>query len=250
MRMVKSKEEIDIIKEGAKICEVGGAAVLEACEEGVREYEVAQHATNVLVREVAKRFPNIELQDTWAWFQTGINTDGAHNPPTSRQLQRGDIISMNVFPMICGYYTALERTLFMGDVTSDRHLQLWEINCEVHRKGLELVKPGVRCCDVVKELDAIYDVYGVRKYRTIGYGHSIGILSHYYGREADLEFRSDIETVLEPGMVVSMEPMLVIPEGTAGAGGYREHDMLVLTEEGNENLTEFPYGPEHNIIKK
>lgn len=72
----------------------------------------------------------------------------------------------------------------MGDVTSDRHLQLWEINCEVHRKGLELVKPGVRCCDVVKELDAIYDVYGVRKYRTIGYGHSIGILSHYYGREA------------------------------------------------------------------
>lgn len=51
-------------------------------------------------------------------------------------------------------------------------------------------------------------------------------------------------------MVVSMEPMLVIPEGTAGAGGYREHDMLVLTEEGNENLTEFPYGPEHNIIKK
>lgn len=66
----------------------------------------------------------------------------------------------------------------------------------------------------------------------------------------DLEFRSDIETVLKPGMVVSMEPMLVIPEGTAGAGGYREHDILVLTEDGNENLTEFPYGPEQNIIKK
>ena len=43
------------------------------------------------------------------------------------------------------------------------------------------------------------------KYRTFGYGHSFGVLSHYYGREAGLELREDIDTVLEPGMVVSME---------------------------------------------
>ena len=47
----------------------------------------------------------------------------------------------------------------------------------------------------------------------VGYGHSFGTLCHYYGREAGLEFREDIETVLEPGMVVSMEPMITVPEG-------------------------------------
>ena len=84
--------------------------------------------------------------------------------------------------------------------------------------------------------------------RTFGYGHSFGVLSHYYGREAGLELREDIETVLEPGMVVSIEPMIMLPEGHPGAGGYREHDILVVTEEGAENITHFPYGPEHNII--
>ena len=74
------------------------------------------------------------------------------------------------------------------------------------------------------------------------------MLSHYYGREAGLELREDVETLLEPGMVVSMEPMLWVPEGTPGAGGYREHDILIVTGEGAENVTGFPYGPEANVI--
>jgi creatinase len=54
--------------------------------------------------------------------------------------------------------------------------------------------------------------------------------------------------VLEPGMVISMEPMLTIPEGQAGAGGYREHDILIITEDGNENITGYPYGPDYNVV--
>jgi creatinase len=50
-------------------------------------------------------------------------------------------------------------------------------------------------------------------------------------------------------MVVSMEPMLTIPEGKLGAGGYREHDIVILTDSGPENITKTPYGPENNIIK-
>ena len=50
-------------------------------------------------------------------------------------------------------------------------------------------------------------------------------------------------------MVVSMEPMILIPDGKAGAGGYREHDILVINENGAEDITKFPFGPEHNIIK-
>jgi creatinase len=75
------------------------------------------------------------------------------------------------------------------------------------------------------------------------------MLSHFYGRETGLELREDIHTVLEPNMVISMEPMIMIPEGKPGAGGYREHDILVIKEKGAENISRFPFGPEHNIIK-
>ncbi len=248
MRMIKSAEEIALIRQGARIADIGGAACVQALAVNVPEYEVALAANAAMTREIAATFPHVELRDTWTWFQSGLNTDGAHNPLTSRRIQSGDILSLNCFPMIAGYYTALERTLFL-DHCSDAQLRIWEINCEVHRKGLELIRPGVRCCDIAHELNGIYDQYGLLEYRTFGYGHSFGVLSHYYGREAGLELREDITTVLEPGMVISMEPMLMLPEGMPGAGGYREHDILVVTEQGAENITGFGYGPEHNIIK-
>jgi len=248
MRMVKSAEEIAVIKHGARIADIGGAAIREAIAVGVPEYEIALVGVQAMVREIANTFPHGELMDSWVWFQSGINTDGAHNPVTSRKVAAGDILSLNTFPMIAGYYTALERTLF-SEYASDRHLQLWEINCEVHRRGLELIRPGARCSDIAAQLNEIYQKHDVLQYRTFGYGHSFGTLSHYYGREAGLELREDVHTILEPGMVVSMEPMLMLPEGLAGAGGYREHDILVVGENSVENITKFPFGPEHNIIK-
>ena len=248
MRTIKSTEEHDLIRHGARICDLGGAACLEAVAAGVPEQEVALATTTAMVRQIATDFPFVELKDTWTWFQSGINTDGAHNPVTNKAVESGDILSLNTFPMIFGYYTALERTLFCDHVTSDEHLRLWQVNVEVHERGLDLIRPGVRCCDIATELNDIYRSHDLLKFRSFGYGHSFGVLSHYYGREAGVELREDVETVLEPGMVVSMEPMIAIPEGQPGAGGYREHDILIVTEDGAENITGFPYGPEHNII--
>ena len=247
-RMVKSKEEIELIRNGAQVADIGGAACVEAIGEGVPEYEVALHSTQAMVREISRRYPESDIMDTWTWFQSGINTDGAHNPVSTREILKGDILSLNCFPMIGGYYTALERTLFF-DNASDRHLEIWEANVNVHLRGLELIRPGARCCDIAEELNEIFIKHDLLQYRTFGYGHSFGSLSHYYGREAGLELREDIETVLEPNMVVSMEPMVMLPETLPGAGGYREHDILIVTEDGAENITAFPFGPEHNIIR-
>lgn len=248
MRMIKSEQEIAHITKMAGIADIGGAACVEAISVGVPEYEVALHSTQAMVREIADRYPHAELLDTWTWFQSGLNTDGAHNPVTSRRIEQGDILSLNCFPMVAGYYVALERTLF-AEECSDEHLKLWRINCDVHKEGSKLIKPGVRCCDIAHSLNQIYQEYGLLANRTFGYGHSFGVLCHYYGREAGLELREDVDTVLQPNMVVSMEPMIMIPEHQSGAGGYREHDILVVTEQGNTNITGFPYGPEHNIIR-
>jgi creatinase len=197
--------------------------------------------------EIARSHPDSELRDNWVWFQSGLNTDGAHNPVTTRALQRGDILSLNTFPMISGYYTALERTLFLGEPDA-ASLKIWQANVAAHELGLSLIKPGISCAQICAEINAMLAGEDLLQYRSFGYGHSFGVLSHYYGREAGLELREDIDTVLEPGMVVSMEPMLRIPEGMPGAGGYREHDILVVGEAGAENITGFPYGPEKNVI--
>jgi len=246
-RMMKSKAEIDLIIHGANVADVGGFAIRDAIREGVREIDVAMAGRDAMELEIAKRFPDAEYRDTWVWFQSGINTDGAHNPVTARKLERGDILSLNTFPMISGYYTALERTLFVGECDAASR-RIWDINVAAHEYGISLLKPGASCAEVTQKLNTFFAEHQVLQYRTFGYGHSFGILSHFYGREAGLELREDIDTVLEPGMVISMEPMLTLPEGQPGAGGYREHDILVITEDGNIDITKYPYGPDFNIV--
>lgn len=246
-RMVKSSEEIALIKGGARTADVGGAAIHAVIKEGATEIEIAMAGRNAMEVEIARAYPDAEYRDTWVWFQSGLNTDGAHNPVTNRALQKGDILSLNTFPMISGYYTALERTLFLGQPDAES-LRVWKANVAAHELGLSLIKPGATCSGITTEINRFFEQENLLQYRSFGYGHSFGVLSHYYGREAGLELREDIDTVLEPGMVVSIEPMLWIPEGQPGAGGYREHDILIVGEQDAENITGFPYGPGHNVI--
>jgi len=248
LRMIKSDEELKIIRNGARIADIGGEEVIKNIKVGASELEIAITGRDKMELEIAKTYPEAEYMDTWVWFQSGINTDGAHNPKTSRKLTSGDIMSLNTFPMVSGYYTALERTLFLHKA-DDASLKAWEANIKVHKRGLELIKPGAKCSEICHELNDLFAQLGYLQYRTFGYGHSFGILSHFYGRESGLELREDIDTVLKPNMVISMEPMIMIPQGIPGAGGYREHDMLIINDKGAENITKFPFGPEHNIIK-
>lgn len=247
-RMVKSAEEIAVIRESARIADVGGFAIHDAVAEGISEYELALIGTEAMTKEIAVSFPDSEIRDTWVWFQSGINTDGAHNWATTRTLKPGDILSLNCFAMPSGYYTALERTMFLGE-PDQRSKELWEINVAVHEAGIKAIQPGARCGDIANELNKIYAEHELLSNRSFGYGHSFGVLGHYYGREGRLELREDVDTILEPGMVVSMEPMIMIPDGQPGAGGYREHDILVVGDNGAEDITAYPYGPDFNVIR-
>ena len=149
--------------------------------------------------------------------------------------------------MISGYYTALERTLFVEEV-DPASLKIWEANVAAHEYGMSLLKPGASCAEVTQKINTFFAERDMLQYRTFGYGHSCGVLSHYYGREAGLELRENVDTVVEAGMVISMEPMLTIADGQPGARGYREHDILVITEDANDNITGYPYGPAFNVV--
>ena len=116
----ETTEEIDHIRFGARVADIGGEACVARIQAGEPEHEVALASTQAMVRAIADRFEFAELMDTWTWFQSGVNTDGAHNPVTNRVIRPGDILSLNCFPMMFGYYTALERTLFCDVMVSEQ----------------------------------------------------------------------------------------------------------------------------------
>ena len=82
-RMIKSAEEIELIKQGARIGDLGGEAIRAAIARASPSTRSRSPARNAMVREIARTFPHGELSDTWVWFQSGINTDGAHNRATT-----------------------------------------------------------------------------------------------------------------------------------------------------------------------
>jgi hypothetical protein len=97
-RMVKSPAEIELIRAGAAVADIGGYAIRDAIRVGAREIDVAMAGRDAMELEIAKRFPDAEYRDSWVWFQSGLNTDGAHNPVTARALEHGDILSAQHLP--------------------------------------------------------------------------------------------------------------------------------------------------------
>lgn len=64
MRMIKSPEEIELIKQGARIADLGGEAVVNAIKEGAAEHEIALASTNAMVKEIADTYPHSEIRDS------------------------------------------------------------------------------------------------------------------------------------------------------------------------------------------
>ena len=133
-RMVKSAEEIALIRAGAAIADRGGKTVYDAVRPEQREMDIAMAGRDAIELAIAEDFPDSELRDTWVWIQSGFNTDGAHNPVTPPTVKAGDLLTMNTFPMISGYYTALEGTLFLGEPDPET-LRIWQTNVTIHKLG-------------------------------------------------------------------------------------------------------------------
>ena len=235
---VKSDEEVAHIRAGAEVATLGAEAFEAALSEGAREIDVARQAVTAMEDEIARRFPEVEQDGTFSWCQFGTeHTYVAHNPNTTRTLQPDELISLNVFPMIAGYYHLLERSIFVGDMP-DEVRKPFEVCSEAHEAGIAAVRPGVRCNQIDDHVDPVFEKAGYLQDRTFGTGHSFGIMGQWYGRDEIGELRPYNDTVLEKNMVISIEPMISVP----GIGGFRHADMLLVTDDGAEVLTTYRRG--------
>lgn len=135
---------------------------------------------------------------------TSINEVICHGIPSDRVLKEGDIINVDVSPIVNGWYGDTSRTFMVGQV-SDKAKKLVEVTEECLRRGIAAVKPGGRIGDIGKAIQAHAAEHGFSVVRDF-VGHGVGRkfhcdpqIPHYY-RERGIRF--------EPGMVFTIEPMI------------------------------------------
>ncbi len=235
MRLIKSDAEIALLELGGSLAKIGADAFLEALEENVTELAVGAHAVAAVNKAMGSLSLNA-LTSTYAYAQFGANTLTPHLHPTSRRLKRGDLVALNVFPVVWGYCAELERTFVYGaDPDAETRRVLGAVN-EAFYAGKEAVKPGVAMRDIDKLTRDILRTHKLESYIRHGTGHAHGIMIGSAGREENGELRLYNPTKLAANMANSVEPGVYIPE----LGGFRHSNVMIVTADGARCITEFP----------
>lgn len=221
LRLIKSETELAIMKTAAEIADAAYTHILTFVKPGMKEIEVSNELEFFMRKQGA----------TQSSFDTivasGYRSALPHGVASDKEIQKGELVTLDYGALYNGYCSDITRTFAVGEI-SDNLREIYDIVLEANLRGVAGVKPGI----TGKEADALTRDYITEKGYGQYFGHSTG---HGLGMDVHespaLSFRSD--TVLKPGMVVTVEPGIYIPE----VGGCRIEDDLVLTADGSERLT-------------
>jgi Xaa-Pro aminopeptidase len=235
MRMIKSAEEIELIRLSAHFGNVAHAMLQDYVELGVTELEIAHRAAAEAVSYMVRAMPadwepKSGAGGVYVNFTSGPKTAFNHRQTGGRKIQLGDVLATDVGSEVGGYLSELERMLIVGPPT-DRHKKYFDLETQLQDVAFAAVRPGNRCGDVEKAVNKFleaHDLYGLTRTHI---GHSIGFEAH----EGPFLDVGD-ETIIQPGMLFTVEPCLFVP----GFAGFRNSDTVLVTEDGLEMITYYP----------
>ncbi|OCA91072.1 Xaa-Pro dipeptidase [Bacillus sp. FJAT-27225] len=221
LRLIKTDAEIKILKEAGAIADAAFTHILEYIRPGRTELEVS----NELEFFMRKAGATSSSFDTIV--ASGYRSALPHGVASEKVIETGDFVTLDFGAYYNGYVSDITRTISVG--TPDQKLkEIYDIVLEAQLRGLAGIKPGM----TGKEADALTRNFitekGYGEYFGHSTGHGIGLEIHEGPR-----LSSQSDTVLEPGMVVTVEPGIYIP----GLGGVRIEDDTVITLDKNEKLT-------------
>ena len=224
MRMVKDKEEIIIIRKAGQIATESLKEVFEIIEPGMRELEIASELAYTMRKKGAQReaFETIVV--------SGERSSLPHGKPSEKKISEGELITIDIGANYQNYNSDITRTIIIGK-EQRKQKEIFSIVLEAQKTAIEFLKPGINCKEVDGVARNIIEKKGYGKYFGHGLGHGVGLDIHERPR---VSFNDD--TILLPGMVVTIEPGIYLPE----VGGVRIEDSVLITEEGYEILTWFP----------
>jgi Xaa-Pro aminopeptidase len=234
-RLVKSQEEIALIRKGAEICKVAVRAGEQTIAEGVTEIDVSMAVELAAAKEHTKVFPDIEFAGGQARCKSGKRSLHGHTTSSSKKLVKGEVIQFGTNHLTLGYLHTLARQRTIGPVPEEIKKR-FNVRLEAALTAIDAIKPGVLCSEIDQIAYRVFEKAGYVEFKGFGTGHSFGLFGPFWGREELGELRIYNHTAIQEGMILSMEPSLYVP----GVGGLNTVDMILVTKDGHEVLTEYP----------
>jgi Xaa-Pro aminopeptidase len=223
LRLRKTPEEVERIRKAQALAEEALAHVLPLLRPGVEEREIALEIEFFLKRRGAEpAFPPI--------VASGARGALPHARASEKRLLEGELVTLDLGARVEGYHSDMTRTFALGRVEGELR-RAFRAVWEALEAALAALAPGKSAKEVDALARKVLEGYGLDRHFVHSLGHGVGLAVH---EGPGLSPYS--EEVLEPGMVVTVEPGVYLP----GVGGVRLEELVLLTEKGPELLSRFP----------
>ncbi len=224
VRALKTDEEREKIIKAQRIAEKAFSEILNQIKPGKTERELSLELDYTMLRLGAQAlsFETIVV--------SGKNSSMPHGVPSEKAIENGDFVTFDFGAVYQNYHSDMTRTVAVGNV-SDKQRDVYKTVLDAQKKAIDFVSADKNCRDVDAVARNIIKSNGYGEYFGHGLGHGVGVEIHEFPTVSPKS-----ETVLEPGHIITVEPGIYIP----GEFGVRIEDMLYVTENGFENLTECP----------
>ena len=221
LRIVKDDYEMECLRRAEAIGDLAFTHICGFLKEGMSETEVALELEFFMRRNGAEclSFDTIAV--------SGVRSSLPHGEPSDKKIEAGDFLTMDFGCKYLGYCSDMTRTVAIGKVT-DEMKKVYGIVQRAQQTALEAINPGKKATDIDKTARDIIKYEGYGNCFGHGTGHGVGLEIH----EAPTANPTG-ETVLKPGMSVTVEPGIYLP----GRFGVRIEDLALVTETGYEVLS-------------
>lgn len=219
-RMVKSKEELDLIQRAQDITENSYKEILPLIKPGVKEIEI-KNELEYRIKKNGGEGVSFDLITI-----TGKKTSLPHGVAGDEVIQNGDFFTLDIGSLYKGYHSDMTRTVAVGNV-SDKQKEIYNIVLNAQLSALEAVKSGVSCSDIDKVARRIISEAGYGECFGHSTGHGVGLNIH---EKPNVSPKGD--TILSKGMVITIEPGIYLENQF----GVRIEDMVSVTDKGFYNF--------------
>ena len=225
LRQIKDQEEIAAIREAIDFAEKAYLMVRRELREGVTEKDVADLLEASLRRcgATGSSFPPI--------VAVGVRSALPHARPTeSSRIGDDHFVLLDWGATGRPYKSDLTRVVVTGKVTPEFE-RVYRTVLAAQERAIASIRPGVKAHDVDAEARSVIEEAGFGRFFDHGLGHGLGMEIHEAPR-----LRKESQTILQPGMIVTVEPGIYLPDW----GGIRIEDDVLVTSVGCETLTHLP----------
>jgi Xaa-Pro dipeptidase len=225
----KSDEEIQNLRRSNRVANIGLQAFMDNIKPGTSETEIASAVESVIYRQIGQ--DGIFHARGCAMVQSGPNSAdaGRFNRSTARKLETGDLVLIELGTCVNGYWSDLTRTVPVGQA-KPAAAEILSVVTEAQKLAREAVRPGVSAGEIDAVARNFITARGFGEYFTHVTGHHVGFRYH----DPAFGIVPGEKSLLEPGMLITVEPGVYVPKNAAGA---RVEDNVLVTDTGHEILS-------------